>query len=327
MDPDNAPLRIVSAKLAIEAGQLELADKDLEGRARSTRKIPRRIILSGVVNQRWQKPEVALGFYSAACDKEPGELAYILAKAEMLVAHGRQEEALHLLQDKVTFFENSATIRDAVGQLLVQFKKYNEAADMLRQASILATDDLTIHEHLALALYFAHRYPEAIETLTRLTKNEACAKRADLFLALGKSQLEVGKIRDARASLERSAQMDDSSSAVWLALGRAAMQANDQKRAEMSFKRAQALEPENSEVRLMAGYLKLKQNKLNEALAAFQRASALDSSDTVSLCMVGYTLQKLGRADEATRYYAKALKIKPGDEMARKLMASVDVNN
>jgi Flp pilus assembly protein TadD len=41
--------------------------------------------------------------------------------------------------------------------------------------------------------------------------------------------------------------------------------------------------------------------------------------------MVGYTLQKLGRADEASRYYAKALKMKPGDEMARKLMASVDL--
>ena len=32
--------------------------------------------LSGVVNQRWQKPEVALEFYSAAADKETGELAF-----------------------------------------------------------------------------------------------------------------------------------------------------------------------------------------------------------------------------------------------------------
>src|SRR2546423_14742349 len=30
MDPDNAPLRVISAKLAIESGQLELADKELE---------------------------------------------------------------------------------------------------------------------------------------------------------------------------------------------------------------------------------------------------------------------------------------------------------
>src|ERR1043166_8525511 len=30
MDPDNEPMRVLSAKLAIEAGQLELADKELE---------------------------------------------------------------------------------------------------------------------------------------------------------------------------------------------------------------------------------------------------------------------------------------------------------
>ena len=49
-------------------------------------KDPEADYLSGVVDQRWQKPELALGFYSAASDKEPGELAYIMAKAEMLVA-------------------------------------------------------------------------------------------------------------------------------------------------------------------------------------------------------------------------------------------------
>jgi superkiller protein 3 len=327
MDPDNQPMRVLSARLAIEAGQLELADKELEKARKLNPKDPEADYLSGVVNQRWQKPELALGFYSAAGDKEPGELAYIMAKAEMLVALGRQEEALRLLQDKVTFFENSAVIRDAVGQLLVQNKKYGEAADVLRQASILATEDLTIQEHLGLALYFAHRYPEAIETLKRLTKHENCAKRADLFLVLGRAQLEVGKLREARATLERSAQLDDSTGAVWLTLGRAAMQSNDLKRAEMSFKRAQALEPENSEARLMTGYLRLKQGKLTEALNSFQRASALDTSDTVSICMVGYTLQKLGRSEEATRYYAKALKMKPGDEMARKLMASLDLKD
>jgi tetratricopeptide (TPR) repeat protein len=327
LDPESAPLRVLSARLAIEAGQLDLADKELAKARQINPKDAEADYLSGIVNQRWQKQDLALMFYSAASEKDPNELAYIMAKSEMLVVMGRQEEALRGLQEKVTFFENSGVIRDAVGQLLMQFHKYGEAADVLRQATILTPDDLTIQEHLALALYYAHRYPDAIETLQRLTKNESGAKRADLFLVLGRSQLEIGKLRDARASLEKSAQLDDSNGGVWLALGRAAMQAGDLKRAELSFKRAQNLNPENSEVRLMVGYLRLKQGRLQEALNSFQRASALDTGDTVSLCMVGYTLQKLGRGDEASRYYAKALKMKPGDEMARKLMASIDLKD
>ena len=52
-------------------------------------KDPEADYLSGVVNQRWQKTEVALAFYTAASDKDPGELAYIMARSEMLVAPNR----------------------------------------------------------------------------------------------------------------------------------------------------------------------------------------------------------------------------------------------
>ena len=50
----------------------------------------------------------------------------------------------------------------------------------------------------------------------------------------------------------------------------------------------------------------------------------MDRQDTVSLCMMGYVLQKLSRPADAVRYYAAALKIRPADEMATKLLASVD---
>src|SRR5688500_10100122 len=327
LHPDNGPLRVLSAKLAIEQGNLDLADKDLAKARKLNPKNAEADYLSGVVNQRWQKPEVALEFYSAAADKETGELAYLMAKSEMLVFLGRQEEALRLLQSKVVYFESSAVIRDAVGQLLMQHRKYDEAATILRQASILATDDLIIQEHLGFALYFAGKYAEALEPLRKVTKNESYAKRGDVHLALGKSLLELGRYRDARAVLETAGQIDESNAVVWLSLGRCAMQLGDDKRAELSLKRAVSTDPTSAEARLLTGYLRLRQKKYNDALSNFQRASALDPKDTTSLCMVGYALQKLGRTNEASQYYAKALKIKPGDEMARKLMASVDVND
>jgi len=327
LDPENGPLRVLSARLAIEEGNLDLADKELAKARKINPKNAEADYLSGVVSQRWQKPEAALEFYSAAADKETGELAYLLAKSEMLVTLGRQEEALRLLQSKVVYFESSAVIRDATGQLLMQFKKYDEAAAILRQASILATDDPVIQEHLGFALYFAGKYAEAVEPLRKVLKNESYSKRADCHLALGKSLLELGKLREAREALETASRLDESNSATWLSLGRVAMQLGDDKRAELSLKRAMSADPANAEARLLTGYLRLRQKKYNEALANFQRASALNTKDTTSLCMVGYALQKLGRDKEASQYYAKALKIKPGDEMARKLMASVDLND
>ena len=327
LDPENAARRILSAQLAVEQAQLEYAEKELAKARECDPKNAEACYLSGVVYQRWQKPERAYEFYTQAAEKAPAELGYVLARAEMLVAMDRPQEALGLLQSKVVDFEHSGAIRDEVGQLLVHQGRYAEAAESLRQASILATDDMTIKEHLGLALYFAKNYKEAGDVLGRLVKEAGFDKRADLLLALGECQLQVGRPRDARASFETASQLDGATPGVWLNLGKAALELGDVRRAEISLKKGLALDPASSQAHLMMGYLRLKQGRNAEALSSFRKASELDGSDPTSLCMVGYTLEKLGKADQATQYYARALRLKPNDDLAAKLMAGVDLHD
>ena len=327
MDPTNAGLRILSAKLAIEQGRLEQAEGELKLARAAAPKNAEADYLSGVIYQRWQKPEAAYGHYKAASEKAPAELAYLMARAEMLVAMDQPDQALTLLESKVTYFEHSATIRDAVGQLLVQQRRYKEAVDMLRQASILATEDTSIREHLALAMFYAGQHREAAEALGRLMKKDEFADRADLLAALGECQLQLGQYREARATLETATQRDPASAGVWLSHAKAAMQLNDTKRAEVSLRKSLAIAPDNSEAHLMLGYMRLRENRLAEALPAFRKASALDENDTVSLCMVGYALERLGKPEQAIPYYSKALRLKPNDEMATRFMALVNLND
>lgn len=327
MDPKNAGLRILSAKLAIEQGRLEQAEAELKLARTAAPKNSEAEYLTGVIYQRWQKPETALTYYTAASEKAPGELAYFMARAEMLVAMDHPDQALSLLESKITNFEHSATIRDAVGQLLVQQRRYKEGVDMLRQASILATtDDWSIRERLALAMFYAGQHREAADALNRLLKREEFADRADLLAALGECQLQLGQYREARATLETATQRDPASSGVWLSHAKAAMQLNDPKRAEVSLRKALAVAPDNSEAHLMLGYMRLRQNRLAEALPAFRKAAALDQTDTVSLCMVGYALERLGQPEQAIQCYSKALRLKPSDELAMKFMASVNLS-
>ena len=42
--------------------------------------------------------------------------------------------------------------------------------------------------------------------------------------------------------------------------------------------------------------------------------------------MIGYVLEKSGKPQQAVKYYAQALKLKPDDELAARLMASVDLS-
>jgi superkiller protein 3 len=326
LDPKNAKLHQLSAKLAIEQGQLELAERELTTARELDPKDAEADYLSGVVCQRWQKPAAAYDCYSSAVDKAPNELAYVLAKAEMLVAMDRSKDALALLQEKVSTFDHSPVIRDAIGQLLVQQGRHADAVEMLRQACALATEDNSIREHLAMAMCMNKQYREAAEMLARLLKDPKNAQRADLYLAYGECQLQCNRLPEARGSFESAAGITPTSQQAWTGLAKAALAAGDLRRADLALRRATALDANNAQTTLLVGYLRVRENKLPQALAAFQKASELDRNDTVSVCMIGYVMEKQGHPAKAMQYYSRALKMKPADELATRLMATVDMN-
>jgi tetratricopeptide (TPR) repeat protein len=323
--PDNESLHVLAAKLAIEQGQPEYADRELALARRLAPDDPEPYYLAGVIYQRWQKYELAYELYHSASAKAPGELAYLLAEGEMLVAMDRLPEALALLQEKVVYFEHSPTIRDAAGQLLLQAGRYREAVGMFRQASVLSEDDQSVRERLALALYYAREFGESAEILVRLTQNDPYAKRSDLFLVLGECQIQGGRPREARYSFQTATQLDGYSARAWQGLGRAALECGDLRRAELALQKATTLDDVPGEAHLLLGYVRLRQDRPVDALGEFQKASALDRRDTVSLCMMGYAMEKGGQHEKARECYARALQLRPSDELAKQLMADVDL--
>jgi Flp pilus assembly protein TadD len=324
LNPENANLHVLAGKLALEQGQLETAERSLKLANQLDARNAEADYLSGIIYQRWQKLELALECYHSASEKAPEELAYVLAQAEVLVIMDRLDQALALLRGKMSQFEYSAVIRDAVGQLLMQAGRHQEAVETLRHAMLLAEDEPTIREHLALALFHNKQYREAADLLTRLLTNERFYKRADLHIALAESQIQLGRISDARRTFETATQLSPNSPAAWLGVAKTAMQLNDQRRAELSVRKALSIDGANAESHLLLGYLRLRQDRMNDALTAFQKASALSPSDPVALCMIGYVMEKTGNGEQAFSYYARALQVKPGDEMAAKLLAAMD---
>jgi tetratricopeptide (TPR) repeat protein len=325
--PKAPAVLVLSAKIAIEQGQLERADRELATARTAAPNDAEAFYLSGVVCQRWQKQQEAFAYYQQASEKAPSELAYLMAVSETLVSMDRSDEALALLQGKIIFFENSSGIRDAAARLLMTKKQYKQAADLFRQATILTPDEQSYREGLGLALYYSKQYKDAVDVLTALVKLDAYAERADLRFALGESQLQVGKSREARENLEVAGRLQPGNAGVWLALARAAMESNDLKRAEASIRKGIALAPNSAEANLLLGYLRLRQERLHDALSAFTKSSTLDRSDNVSICMIGYVFERLGRKDAAAKCYAKALKMKPSDQMASQLMAGLNLND
>jgi len=323
LSPNNVQLRLLSAKLFMEQGNLDAAGKQLAEAQKTDPKNAEADYLTGVVYQRWQQPEKALAAYDAAYQKDGNEVSYVMAKGEMLVQLNREDEALTLLQSRLSYFEHSAAIRDAVGQLLIMKKDFAKASITLREASILAPDDNTIREHQAFAFYYSKNYIEAAEQFRQLLKNDNYSQRADVMAAMGECQHQLGNLREAREDLETAAALDVHASGYWFSLARLNCDMGDFARAEVAIRRGLAVEPGSSDGYCLLGYARLKQDKLPAALSAFEKASSIDDHNTTSLCMQGYVLQKMNRPKEAMEYYSRALRVSPSDELAGRLMTSI----
>jgi tetratricopeptide (TPR) repeat protein len=324
LEPANASLQLLAARVCIEQGSLEMAQAHVAEAGKLEPRNAEVDYLNGVLQQRWHQPQKACDAYAVAAVKNPAELSYLLAQAEMLVQLNKPAEALNLLQSKTALFEHSGVIRDEIGQILVQQKRYDQAVIVLREACVLSNDDSGIREHLAFALLNDRQFPEAAELLTRLVKQPDYQKRGDLFAALGESQCQSHQFHESLASYQQATQLAAAVGGYWLGLAKLEVQMGDLPDADSAARKAISLDSSNGESQCLLGYIRLRQNQLPASLAAFQSAADLDPSDSVSVCLQGYVLSRMGRKSESQPLYARALQINPHDELAGRLMAGID---
>ena len=129
-----------------------------------------------------------------------------------------------------------------------------------------------------------------------------------------------------RDNLEIAARLQPGNAGVWLGLGRAAMELNDLKRRE------QASRSHRAQAGVVRGVPAARLRPITRAEAArlapgVHQGQHARSPDAVSVCMIGYVFERLAGNDAAVKCYAKALKLKPNDEMASKLMAGINLND
>lgn len=323
VDPTNVELHLLKARLQIEEGALEGAMANLEIARKLSPEHAEIEYLTGVIHQRWQRPQQALDAYSAAARKKPDDIAYLMAQSEMLVSMDRQAEALALLKARVVYFEHSAAIRDAIAQLYEQAGDQRQAVEYYRQASILDSSDDTIRERLAWAQYRAGDYREANAQFARLLRDEQNQKRVDLLLAIAECESRLGLHAQARRHFDDVTNLDTNSLTAWLGVARSSLKLNDLRRAEMAATKAVSLQGKSSQAQLTLGYVRIRQERFADAAAAFKRANLADPSDSLSACMVGLSLQRLGQMEEAQRWLERAMQLNPQDDLAAKLLASV----
>lgn len=139
---------------------------------------------------------------------------------------------------------------------------------------------------------------------------------AEYHTQLGASYVDVGRIAEGMASLERALQLDPRSSRAHNEMGGALLRANRPADAVAEFRQAAALAPRDAKLQYNFGKA-LQAARLDaEAGAAFERAVALDPGLAEAHDELGAWLFARGRLREALAHLQRAVDLAPDSAIA-----------
>ncbi|MFG0276123.1 MAG: tetratricopeptide repeat protein, partial [Phycisphaerales bacterium] len=267
--------------------------------------------------------------YETAANLDPSNSQYAIAAAEMLIELGRTERAEELLRSRTAMFEHNAGVRQTLGHLAMLRADSADAVAMFREARLLAPDDLSVAEDLALALASNSDWVEAEYTLRTLLKSPDFDGRRDLQRMHARALVAIDRPVEARTIL-LSLTNDDAGRNDWQALidlANVALVLKDDARARLSARRALALVPDHPEPYALLAAVQYRNGELESALASLNKAVERSRGDATPALMRGVVLSRLGRQAEAEQSFNLALQIDPTDERAVRMIAGVDDEN
>ncbi len=323
INPQDAPFHVLAGRIALERNRLELASHLFHQAAELDRKLASAHYYEGLVYQRWRRFDDALQCYQRAYKLKPDRPGFLLTMGEMLVALDRTDEAMELFKSKLTYFTNNAGLRSAIAQLYLMQDDHRHALGYLREANLLAPDDIHIQETLAMTQLAAGQADLAIANLRRVIARPENHERRDLERALARAYAKTGRVSDARSVCQRLIRKDRTDHETWLTLGEIAWAAGDTTTALHAARRVVDLAPNHHDGYLLAGMVWEKRGQMQKALKMFDAAAAAAPTRSTAVILRGIALERAGNLEGAAKAYEEAVRRQPHDDRARKLLAKV----
>jgi Flp pilus assembly protein TadD len=312
-------------RILIELGQLEQSIESFKRAVAIDPAFHEAHYYLGIAMERVSDFERAGDAYETAANLDPSNSQYAIAAAEMLIELGYIERAEELLRSRTAMFEHNAGVRQTLGHLAMLRGDSADAVAMFREARLLAPDDLSVAEDLALSLASNSDWVEAEYTLRTLLKSKDFTDRRDLKRMHARALVAIDRPVEARTIL-LALTTDEAGRNDWQALidlASVALILKDDARARLSARRALALVPDHPEPYAMLAAVQFRNGELEGALDSLNKAVERSRGDATPALMRGVVLSRLGRQAEAEASFNLALQIDPTDERAMRMIAGV----
>ncbi len=316
-------------RILAELGQLEQAVASFERAIETDAAFVEAHYYLGVLHERFNDSDTALQHYEAAAALAPEEAQYTVAAAEVLIDQNRLDAAERLLESRAKQFQHNAGVRQTLGHLALMRGDAARAVRLFDEARLLAPDDHSILEDLAVAQVQAERFVEAEYSLRSLLSRKENEDRRDLRRLQARVMIALDRPVDARAILLALASDEHGRGDVetWIDLGQVALLLGDGPRVRIAASRVAAIDSQRFEGPMLSALWAHSRGDIDTALQQITRASALARGvDPTPMIVRASILREMGRFAEAESSLVEALTIDPAEPRARRMLAEVGMD-
>ncbi len=200
LDPANPELPTLQARVCLAQGDLAAAEKLLESARSAGRSGAEIDYLVGVIHEQRLQWPAAREYYARAVDQDRQELTYAVALVQVMLQLDEPEEALLFLRAGEDRFGWTSAYHAARAECCEQLEDWVGAASAWQKVAD-AHGDPEIRERLAMALYRAGRWSQAIRHFEQLLAEPETGTAAPVRLALAECLLEGGHVEAAHEQL------------------------------------------------------------------------------------------------------------------------------
>ena len=318
LHPTWAEYHMVRGRIFLETHRLEKALRSFERALELRADYPTAHYYAGIVYQRWSDDTRAYDHYMSAFEQEPDQVSYLLAAAESLVALDDLDEAAHLIDSKIVYFEHNAALRHLSGQIRLLQGDPAEAARLYSEAWRLNPEDDLLLEELARTQYAAALYGECYRSVTQLQR-QPDGDRPELKRLEARCLASLEQYTEARNLFLELTTLDPTDTNLWIELGTVAWEIGDYHRMALCGARVAVLAPERFEGYLLKGVNERHHGNLAESVMFLRQAAERSPDIALPHLLLGRVLDQAGEQEEALRAYATALRIDPESEEAQLL--------
>ena len=318
MNQSWADYRLIRGRIFLETHRLEKALRSFEKALELRPEYPEAHYFCGIVFQRWSDDLRAHEHYRSAFEQEPDQIAYLLATAESLVALDQLNQASHLINTKLAYFEHNAALHHLLGQIAMLQDDPTRAAEMYADASRLSPEDDAMLSELAHAQYQAKMFAACLRSVRQL-KDRPGGDSAEVKRLQARCLASLERQGEARNILVELTRIDPTDTNLWVELGTVAWEIGDFHRMALCGVRATALAPDRFEGYLLKGINERHHGNLKDAIMFLRQAADRAATTALPHLLLGRVLDEHGDRESALEAYATALRIDPDDESAKLL--------